>query len=138
MSQLKVLVRPHIFIFISLPPPYLASLSTHKPQVTGGGGFIGSHLAKRLKEEGNWVRCADWKKNEYFKEDEFCNEFLQVDLRDIKNCEKACEGIDWVYNLAADMGGMGFIQSNHSVKPSLLPPGPFFLHFSNFPGYFLQ
>lgn len=83
--------------------------------VTGGGGFIGSHLAKRLKKEGKWVRCADWKRNEYMKEEEFCDEFLLLDLRTLDTCLKATKDIDWVYNLAADMGGMGFIQSNHSV-----------------------
>lgn len=83
--------------------------------VTGAGGFIGSHLAKRLKEDGNHVVAADWKENEYFKQEEFCDEFLLVDLREKDNCMKACKDCEDVYNLAADMGGMGFIQSNHSV-----------------------
>jgi len=83
--------------------------------VAGGGGFIGSHLAKRLKKEGNTVRVADWERNVYFEESEFCHEFMLIDLRDLNNCLKACEGIEEVYNLAADMGGMGFIQSNHSA-----------------------
>lgn len=83
--------------------------------VAGGGGFIGSHLAKRLKNEGHWVRVADWKENEYFKHEEFCNEFQLLDLRDINNCLTATKDIEWVFNLAADMGGMGFIQSNHSL-----------------------
>jgi len=83
--------------------------------VAGGGGFIGSHLAKRLKAEGHWIRIADTKRNEYFDESDICHEFLQVDLRFMDNCLNSCAGIDWVYNLAADMGGMGFIQSNHSV-----------------------
>lgn len=82
--------------------------------VTGAGGFIGSHLAKRLKEEGHFVRAVDWKENEYMTEDMFCNEFLNLDLRWPDNCTKAVEGMDWCFNLAADMGGMGFIQSNHS------------------------
>jgi len=83
--------------------------------VTGGGGFIGSHVAKRLKEEGHYVVVADWAKNLYFQEEQFCNEFLLVDLRKYENCLKATEGCEWVFNFAADMGGMGFIQSNHSV-----------------------
>jgi GDP-D-mannose 3',5'-epimerase len=83
--------------------------------ICGGGGFIGSHLGRRLKQEGNWVRIADWKANEYFHENDICNEFHKVDLRELSNCLLACNGIDWVYNLAADMGGMGFIQSNHST-----------------------
>ena len=82
--------------------------------ITGAGGFIASHLAKRLKEEGHFVRAVDWKENEYMPESMFCNEFLNLDLRWPDNCKKACEGMDWCFNLAADMGGMGFIQSNHS------------------------
>jgi GDP-D-mannose 3', 5'-epimerase len=48
-------------------------------------------------------------------EDSFCNEFHLVDLRVFENCKKVTDGCDHVFNLAADMGGMGFIQSNHSV-----------------------
>ena len=68
--------------------------------VTGAGGFIGSHLAKRLKEEGHWIRAVDWKENEYMKEGTFCDEFLNLDLRLAENCKPACEGMDWVFNLA--------------------------------------
>mmetsp|Transcript_8495 Transcript_8495/g.14354 ORF Transcript_8495/g.14354 Transcript_8495/m.14354 type:complete len:370 (+) Transcript_8495:45-1154(+) len=82
--------------------------------VTGAGGFIASHLAKRLKEEGHYVRAVDWKENEHMTEDMFCDEFLNLDLRWPENAKTACEGMDWCFNLAADMGGMGFIQSNHS------------------------
>ena len=45
----------------------------------------------------------------------FCDEFILVDLRVFDNCKRVCEGCEHVFNLAADMGGMGFIQSNHSV-----------------------
>jgi GDP-D-mannose 3',5'-epimerase len=84
--------------------------------VTGGGGFIGSHLAKRLKDMGHWVRIADWKNNHYFdSNDVICHEFLDLDLRDLNNCLIATKDVEWVFNLAADMGGMGFIQSNHSL-----------------------
>eukprot|EP00741_Cyanophora_paradoxa_P011196 tig00020554_g10816.t1 len=83
--------------------------------VGGGAGFIGSHTAKRLKKEGHYVVVADWKRNEYMEEQDFCNEFLLCDLRDIHACLKATKGCDWVFNFAADMGGMGFIQSNHSL-----------------------
>lgn len=86
-----------------------------KVAVGGGAGFIGSHLAKRLKEEGHYVVCSDWVRNEYFKEEEFCNEFHLLDLRDRMNCLKAVTGCDHAFNFAADMGGMGFIQSNHAV-----------------------
>ena len=49
------------------------------------------------------------------KDADFCNEFFLVDLRDMTNCERVVKGCEWVFNLAADMGGMGFIQSCHSV-----------------------
>jgi nucleoside-diphosphate-sugar epimerase len=55
--------------------------------VLGGGGFIGGHLAKRLKEEGNYVRVVDIKNHEYFSPDEICDEFLLYDLRDTRNVE---------------------------------------------------
>lgn len=92
-------------------------MSADKPRVcvAGGGGFIGTWVAKRLKAEGHYVVCADWKRCQYFEEKEFCDEFQLVDLRVLENCKKACKGCDWVFNMAADMGGMGFIQSNHSV-----------------------
>lgn len=83
--------------------------------IGGGGGFIGSHLAKRLKAEGCYVICADWKDNEFMKESEFCDEFHKVDLRVLENCLSATKDCAHVYNLAADMGGMGFIVSNQSV-----------------------
>ncbi|KAF5830500.1 sugar nucleotide epimerase [Dunaliella salina] len=83
--------------------------------ITGAGGFIASHLSKRLKSEGHYVIACDWKKNEYFKEEVFCDEFHLVDLRVFENCKKVVSGCDHVFNLAADMGGMGFIQSNHAV-----------------------
>jgi GDP-D-mannose 3',5'-epimerase len=86
-----------------------------KVLVAGGGGFIGSHVARRLKQQGHWVRIADWKNNSYFPLKEICDEFLEVDLRDLENCLRACTGMEHVYDFAADMGGMGFIQSNHSV-----------------------
>jgi GDP-D-mannose 3',5'-epimerase len=83
--------------------------------VAGGAGFIGSHLARRLKKEGHHVVIADIQHNIYFEEKEICDEYLNLDLRDLKNCLRATEGCEWVFNLAADMGGMGFIQSNHAV-----------------------
>lgn len=57
----------------------------------------------------------DWVRNVYFKEDEFCNKFKLLDLRTLDDCVEATKGCDWVFQLAADMGGMGFVQSNHSV-----------------------
>jgi len=76
--------------------------------VTGAGGFIGHHLVKRLKAEGNWVRAADIKLPEY--EPSPADEFELLDLRNYENCLLATRGgIDQVYNLAADMGGIGYI-----------------------------
>lgn len=83
--------------------------------VTGAGGFIASHLAKRLKEEGHYIVGCDWKRNEHMPEEMFCDEFILADLRVFDNCVKVLDGCDHCFNLAADMGGMGFIQSNHSV-----------------------
>jgi GDP-D-mannose 3',5'-epimerase len=76
--------------------------------VTGAGGFIGHHLVKRLKAEGHWVRGADIKLPEY--ESSVADEFERVDLRKYDNCLQATRGgIDQVFNLAADMGGIGYI-----------------------------
>jgi GDP-D-mannose 3',5'-epimerase len=76
--------------------------------VTGGGGFVGSHLARVLYQQGNFVRIADVKFDDYIKETHF-SEKLTLDLRDWDNCLKATKGMDKVYNLAANMGGIGFI-----------------------------
>jgi len=80
-----------------------------KAVVCGGSGFIGHHLVNRLKDEGYWVRVVDIKECKYeTREDQFYN----LDLRIPKNCERAVRGMDEVYQLAADMGGMGFIASH--------------------------
>lgn len=81
--------------------------------VTGAGGFIGHHLVKRLKREGHWVRGADLKYPEY--EASAADQMEILDLRKIENCLLATRGgIDEVYNLAADMGGIGYITANHA------------------------
>jgi GDP-D-mannose 3',5'-epimerase len=80
--------------------------------VTGAGGFIGSHLASRLRGEGYWVRGVDLKRPEFRASE--CDEFLLLDLRKWENCVAATRGVEEVYALAADMGGMGFISSHHS------------------------
>src|SRR2546421_1910398 len=81
--------------------------------VTGAGGFIGHHLATYLKRQGYWVRGVDVKYPEYTKID--VDEFELLDLRRWDNCLLATRGIDHVYALAADMGGMGFISTNHGT-----------------------
>ena len=78
--------------------------------VTGGGGFIGSHLARYLFQKGNFVRVADIKYDDYIKE-KYYDERLLLDLRIKENCLQATKGMDRVYNLAANMGGIGFITS---------------------------
>lgn len=85
-----------------------------KALVCGAGGFIGSHLVKRLKAEGYWVRGVDLKHPEYSKTE--ADEFLILDLRNLSNVTTAMhtdsswdKGFDEVYQLAADMGGAGYI-----------------------------
>jgi nucleoside-diphosphate-sugar epimerase len=75
--------------------------------VCGAGGFIGGHLVNRLKSEGYWVRGVDLKDNEYGNNNS--DEFILGDLRDPVVAKKAVQGIDEVYQLAADMGGAGYI-----------------------------
>jgi nucleoside-diphosphate-sugar epimerase len=81
--------------------------------VCGAGGFIGGHLVKKLKREGYWVRGVDIKDHEFAASQ--ADEFLLLDLREEQNCKTALTlqdgSFDEVYQLAADMGGMGFISS---------------------------
>jgi len=82
-----------------------------KALVCGAGGFIGGHLAKKLKREGYWVRGVDIKEHQFASTK--ADEFLLLDLREPQNCRAALtldnDTFDEVYQLAADMGGMGFI-----------------------------
>ncbi len=80
--------------------------------VTGAGGFIGSHLVKYLKERGFWVRGVDIKEPEF--DHSPADEFRLLDLRRLDSCVAATNGINEVYALAADMGGMGFISAHHA------------------------
>lgn len=81
--------------------------------VTGAGGFIGHHLVTLLKKQGHWVRGADVKHPEYG--GSVADEFLLRDLRDPHAAREATAGVDHVYALAADMGGMGYISANHAT-----------------------
>jgi nucleoside-diphosphate-sugar epimerase len=81
--------------------------------ITGAGGFIGHHLVKYLVERGYWVRGVDIKEAEY--EPTHAHEFQLLDLRLWDNCLKATAGVEEVYGLAANMGGIGFIENNKAV-----------------------
>ena len=86
--------------------------SKEKVLVTGAGGFIGHHLVTYLRKKGFWVRGVDLKYPEYTDID--ADEFEILDLRRWDNCLQATRGVDEVYALAADMGGMGFISFHHA------------------------
>jgi nucleoside-diphosphate-sugar epimerase len=88
----------------------MAKTKKEKILVTGAGGFIGHHLVRSLKQKGYWVRGVDIKYPEFSPKEE-ADEFLLLDLRDFRNCLEAVKGIDKVYQLAANMGGIGFITS---------------------------
>jgi nucleoside-diphosphate-sugar epimerase len=89
--------------------------ATHNPAttrvlVTGAGGFIGHHLTSYLVDKGYHVRGVDIKRPEYAQTS--AHEFMLLDLRRWENTLAATDGIDEVYNLAANMGGIGFITSH--------------------------
>jgi nucleoside-diphosphate-sugar epimerase len=83
--------------------------------VCGGGGFIGGHLTGYLRRLGHNVRAVDIKPIAKWFQVQTSADNLQLDLRDIDACREAVSGMDVVYNLAADMGGMGFIESNKAL-----------------------
>lgn len=78
--------------------------------VAGAGGFIGHHLVNHLKAEGHWVRGVDLKRPEFAST--LSDEFHIADLRYFDSCLKAADGMDDIYQLAADMGGIGYITTN--------------------------
>ena len=77
--------------------------------VTGGAGFVGSHFANYLKTKEHWVRVADIKPEEQCYLKLKADEVDRIDLRDFRSCLMETKGIDWVFNFAANMGGIGFI-----------------------------
>ena len=81
--------------------------------ITGAGGFIGHHLAKSLVAQGHRVRGVDLKLPEF--EETPAQEFELLDLRRADDCARAARGVDEVYNLAANMGGIGFIEANKAL-----------------------
>jgi GDP-D-mannose 3', 5'-epimerase len=88
-------------------------MTTIRVLVTGAGGFIGHHLTKYLVDRGYWVRGVDIKEPEY--EPTAAHDFRLLDLRYWESCLTATKGIDEIYALAANMGGIGFIESNKAV-----------------------
>jgi GDP-D-mannose 3', 5'-epimerase len=91
-------------------------MSLPKIVVGGAGGFIGGHLVADLLKQGHThVRAVDTKPFDEWYQRFPEAESLQLDLQGKEACEQAVEGMDWVYNLAADMGGMGFIENNRCL-----------------------
>lgn len=83
--------------------------------VTGAGGFIGGHLVNDLIKSGHIVRAVDQKQlKDWWQKNPNADSHV-LDMKDLAHCRKAVEGCDWVYNLAADMGGMGFIEMNKAL-----------------------
>jgi len=84
-----------------------------KVLIVGAGGFIGGHLVKRILDNGNSVVATDIKPKEYWFQDfDTVENHYSTDMKDISNCRKVTEGVDYVFNMACNMGGMGFIENN--------------------------
>ena len=91
-------------------------LKGERAVVCGAGGFIGGHLVQRLLDDGvEVVRAVDIKPLEEWYQVSKDVESLSLDLKDKDNCLKAAEGVSVVFQLAADMGGMGFIENNKAL-----------------------
>ena len=87
--------------------------SNKKILVVGAGGFIGGHLVKKFVDNGNRVIATDIKPKEYWFQDfENVKNYYATDMKDISNCKKVTQGVDYVFNMACNMGGMGFIENN--------------------------
>ena len=81
--------------------------------IVGAGGFIGGHLTNRLLKDGNRIVAADIKPKEYWFQDfENVENYYSMDMKDINNCREVTKKIDFVFNMACNMGGMGFIENN--------------------------
>jgi GDP-D-mannose 3',5'-epimerase len=85
---------------------------TNKYLVCGAGGFIGGHLVKSLLDDGHEVVCVDIKPIENWFQLFDANNSFSLDLKEYENCLKVTRGVDFIYNMACNMGGMGFIENN--------------------------
>ena len=84
-----------------------------KVLIVGAGGFIGGHLVKKILDNGNSVVATDIKPKEYWFQDfDNAENHYSTDMKDISNCRKVTQGVDYVFNMACNMGGMGFIENN--------------------------
>ena len=83
--------------------------------VAGGGGFIGGHLVKEFLEQGHDVRCVDIKPHDQWYQVHDAADNVIADLQEKDACYAACDGMQEIYQLAADMGGMGFIENNKAL-----------------------
>ena len=80
--------------------------------ICGAGGFIGGHLVKSLMDEGHEVVCADVKPTHLWFQLFEDNKNYSLDLKEYENCLTVSKGVDYIYNMACNMGGMGFIENN--------------------------
>ena len=88
-------------------------IKNKKILIVGAGGFIGGHLASRLLKDGNSIVAVDIKPKEYWFQDfEEAKNYYAMDMKNIDNCKKITKKIDYVFNMACNMGGMGFIENN--------------------------
>ena len=88
-------------------------IKSKKILVVGAGGFIGGHLVDRLLKDGNTIVATDIKPKEYWFQDfDNAENYYATDMKDISNCRKVVTGVDFVFNMACNMGGMGFIENN--------------------------
>ena len=80
--------------------------------ICGAGGFIGGHLVKSLLDDGHEVVCADVKPLDNWFQIFASNKNFSLDLKEYGNCLEVTKGVDFIYNMACNMGGMGFIENN--------------------------
>jgi len=91
-------------------------IKNKKILIVGAGGFIGGHLVKRLLDDGNNIVATDIKPKEYWFQDfDGAENYYSMDMKDISNCRKVTKNIDYVFNMACNMGGMGFIENNKAL-----------------------